>query len=153
TATMQVSALPDHRPRFVYTHVMMPHEPFLFDSLLRWRSVKEIRMPAPRLKDYLGYLPYTNSRIRQLITTIKKNTGGKAVILFMSDHGFRYWEEHIPDSVFFRNQNAVYFPDGNYSGFYDNISNVNQFRLVFDKLFHLELPLLKDSTILLLDKN
>jgi hypothetical protein len=29
---------------------------------------------------------------------------------------------------------------------------VNQFRVVFDKLFDLNLPLLKDSTIFLLDK-
>lgn len=153
TGTMQVSASKDEHPKFVYTHVMMPHEPFLFDSLMRRRNVREIRSPVPRLKDYLGYLPYTNARIRQLITTIKKNTGGKAVILFMSDHGFRYWPDNTPDSVFFKNQNAVYFPDGDYSSFYDSMSNVNQFRVVFNKLFHLGLPLLKDSSILLLDKN
>jgi hypothetical protein len=151
--TMQISASTIDRPRFVYMHVTMPHAPFLFDSLFRRRSPKEALTPFPMLKDYLGYLPYTNSRIRQLITTIKKNTGGKAVILFMSDHGLRYWEKDTPYSVFFRNQNAVYFPDGDYSAFYDSISNVNQFRVVFDKLFHLDLPLLKDSTILLLDKN
>jgi hypothetical protein len=151
--TMKISKSNVDRPRFVYMHVGIPHAPFLFDSLLRRRSGKGVNTFEPVLKDYLGYLPYTNMRVRQLITTIKKNTGGRAVILFMSDHGFRYWKDNTPDSVFFKNQNAVYFPDGDYSGFYDNMSNVNQFRVVFDKLFHLGLPLLKDSTILLLDKN
>jgi hypothetical protein len=150
--TMQTSASDKARPRFVYLHVAMPHAPFLFDSLFRWRSPTEINRRNPTPEAYLGYLPYTNTRVRQLITTIKKNTAGKAVILFMSDHGFRYWHDSIPSSVFFRNQNAVYFPDGDYSGFYDSISNVNQFRVVFNKLFRLDLPLLADSTILLLDK-
>ncbi len=56
-----------------------------------------------------------------------KNTRGKAMILFLSDHGFRYSP----------------------SGFYDSITNVNGFRVVFDKMFHLNLPLLKDSVIFL----
>jgi hypothetical protein len=139
-------------PKFVYMHVLMPHEPFLFDSLFHRRDIHSVQSPVPRLSDYLGYLPYTNARIRQLITSVRKNTGGKAVILFLSDHGFRYWPGKIPDSVYFRNQNAVYFPDGDYTGFYDSMSNVNLFRVVFHKLFRLDLPLLRDSTVLLLDK-
>ena len=150
--TMQISAAKTGGPRFVYMHVAMPHAPFLFDSLFHRRSDKDALTPNPVLKDYLGYLPYTNSKIRQLIGTIRKNTRGKAVILFMSDHGFRYWYDNTPTSAFFRNQNAVYYPDGDYRGLYDSISNVNQFRVVFNKLFRLDLPLLKDSTILLLDK-
>jgi hypothetical protein len=35
---------------------------------------------------------------------------------------------------------------------YDSISGVNQFRVVFNKLFHQHLPLLKDSSTYLKDK-
>jgi hypothetical protein len=138
-------------PRFVYMHVFMPHDPFLYDSLLRLRSPEEVDTIERHESGYLSYLPYTNFTIRQLITSIKKNTRGQAVILFMSDHGFRDDKYHTDYSNYFKNQNAVYFPDKAYSGFYDSISNVNQFRVVFNKLFRLNLPLLKDSTIFLHD--
>jgi hypothetical protein len=152
--TMEESGRQSGSPRFIYCHVMMPHAPFLFDSLGRKRSEEEIGSTdnEARPGHYLGYLPYTNSRIRELITTVKRNSGGQAVILFMSDHGYRFWPDGIPRPDFFSNQNAVYYPDGDYSRLYDSISNVNQFRVVFDKLFDLNLPLLKDSTIFLLDK-
>jgi sulfatase-like protein len=136
-------------PRFIYTHLLMPHAPYLFAGLRR-RSVEEDQEPLI-LQDYLNYLPYTNLHVRQLITAIKKNTGGRAIILFMSDHGLRYMPG-TPVTYMFRDQNAVYFPDQNYAGLYDSISNVNQFRVVFNKLFHLDLPLLKDSAIILVDK-
>ncbi|HEX3935520.1 MAG TPA: sulfatase-like hydrolase/transferase, partial [Puia sp.] len=152
--TMEESGRRPGSPRFIYCHVMMPHDPYLFDSLGRKRSEEEIgsadNLATP--DHYLAYLPYTNSHIRKLITTIKKNSRGQAVILFMSDHGYRFWPDGIPRPDFFSNQNAVYYPDGDYSRLYDSISNVNQFRVVFDKLFDLNLPLLKDSTIFLLDQ-
>jgi hypothetical protein len=39
-----------------------------------------------------------------------------------------------------------------YSFFYDSISNVNQFRMLFNSMFNLKLPLLKASTLYLTDK-
>jgi hypothetical protein len=152
--TLEESGRHPDRPRFIYTHVMMPHAPFLFDSAFHRRSEEQIgnadNLSAP--DHYLQYLPYTNAHIRKVITAIRKNSGGKAVILFMSDHGYRFWPDSIPRLNFFSNQNAVFYPDRDYSRLYDSISNVNQFRVVFNKLFHLNLPLLSDSTIFLLDK-
>lgn len=141
-------------PRFVYMHVMMPHLPYFYDSLLRLRPLEELNQNVWKGDPvrYVEYLPYTNSRIRQLIGEIKNNTAGKAVILFMSDHGFRYDPRDIDQPWFFNNQNAVYFPGGDYSLLYDSISAVNQFRVVFNKLFRLNLPLLRDSSIFLHDR-
>jgi len=152
-ATQAESSRRSTTPRFVYMHVLMPHAPFMYDSHFHLRIPEEAITGVPKPEDYLGYLPYTNARIRQLISSIKSNTDGKAVILFMSDHGFRYPPDSITHPYFFKNQNGVYFPDGDYSLLYDSISNVNQFRVVFNKLFHLNLPLLADSSIFLLDSN
>lgn len=149
--TLEESGRQLQTPRFVYMHVFMPHDPFLYDSLCRLRSPEEVDTIERHERGYLSYLPYTNFTIRQIITSIKKNTRGKAVILFMSDHGFRDDKYNTDHSNYFKNQNAVYFPHKDYSLFYDSISNVNQFRVVFNKLFHLNLPLLKDSTIFLHD--
>ena len=150
--TGEESAKPSSAPRFVYMHVFMPHFWYLFDSLQHWRSLPDIRKAPPEKnapRHYIEYLPYVNARIRELIGTIKRNTGGKAVILFMSDHGHRYDPDNVPRPYFFDNQNAIYFPDKDYSRLYDSMTNVNQFRLVYNKLFGLNLPLLKDSVIFL----
>lgn len=151
-STLRECATTSPTPRFVYMHVLMPHFYYLYDSLGRRRSLDDIRDRPSMQWDperYLEYLPYVNARIREVITTIKQQTGGKAVILFMSDHGFRYDAQKRPQPYFFYNQNAVYLPDGDYSRFYDSITNVNQFRALFDKLFHLNLPMLKDSVVVL----
>ena len=154
--TIDESGKRSSKPRFVYTHVLMPHIPFAFDSLLHRvepeRSTRQLS-DAEQIPHYLGYLPYTNSRIRELITTIKKNSGGKAVIIFMSDHGLRLSLKDPPDTrLFFANQNAIYFPDRDYRLFYDSMSAVNEFRAVFNKLFRQQIPFLPDSTILLWDQ-
>ena len=151
-STMKESAKPSPRPRFVYMHVLMPHFYYMFDSLQHRRTLSDIMgRPDPQSdpERYLEYLPYVNARIREVITTIKKNTRGKAVILFMSDHGYRYDAANILRPYFFNNQNAVYLPDKDYSLFYDSITNVNEFRVLFNKLFRLNLPLLRDSVIFL----
>lgn len=70
----------------------------------------------------------------------------------MGDHGFRNCRQTKDRSCFFRNMNAVYLPDKNYSGFYDSITGVNQFRALFNTLFHEDFPILKDSSIFLIDK-
>jgi hypothetical protein len=141
-------------PRFVYAHLLMPHPPYLYDSLLHRRTPYDIatHLDEDHPRYYLNYIPYTNACAKDLITTIKKNTGGKAVIIFMSDHGFRYTTNGQITPYFFDNQNAIYFPDNDYHLFYDSISGVNEFRVLFDKMFRQNLPLLKDSVLFLTNK-
>jgi hypothetical protein len=67
----------------------------------------------------------------------------------IGDHGFR---EHQEKNFQFRNLNAVYISSGNYSEFYDTVTNVNEYRVLFNTLFKASLPLKKDSTIFLTDK-
>ena len=69
----------------------------------------------------------------------------------MSDHGFRSFEENekVDNRYYFMTLNAVLFPTKDYSNFYDGMTNVNQFRVILNSLFHQKLPLLKDSTCFL----
>lgn len=152
--TRDVSRQTAAAPRFIYMHVLMPHLPYFYDSLCNRRPPEEVDRSLVRADParYCEYLPYTNARIRQIIREIKVNSKGNAVILFLSDHGLRYDTADRDHPWFFNNQNAVYFPDGDASLFYDSISGVNQFRVVFNKLFGLHLPLLKDSSIFLHDR-
>ncbi|MHA4807753.1 sulfatase-like hydrolase/transferase [Flavitalea flava] len=151
--TLEESSQASARPRFIYTHVLMPHYPFLFDSVMHRRSAGLVasQMDETRVKPYLDYLPYTNSCIKSILSAVRKNSAGKAVIIFMSDHGFRHSDDGTDHSYDFNNQNAVYFPDRDYRMLYDSISGVNMFRVVFNKLFRQNLPILKDSLIFLRD--
>lgn len=140
----------DGRPKFIYAHFMMPHFPYLFDSLGRRKSDREIyeeRSTNPS-SAYLGYVRYTNRRLEPLLASIRRNDPG-AVIILCGDHGYRGWANRQNPTLQFHNLNAVYFPDHDYSRWNDSTAFVNQFRIVFDQLFHAEFPLLRDSTVLL----
>lgn len=141
-------------PRFIYGHFYMPHEPFFFDEHGNRKDNATILAEDNGLspEPYLQYLKYTNTRIRELISKIKANTNGQAAIVVLSDHGYRDYASIGDPKSHFRNLNAVYLPDKNYNGMYDSISNVNQFRVILNTLFQQQLPLLKDSTIFLLDR-
>ena len=100
---------------------------------------------------YLGYLEYVNAGIKRLITNIQQNTGNKAIIIVMGDHGFR---EHIDLNLHsnFQNMNAVYIPGGDYHLLYDSISGVNQFSVILNTVFGQSLAMQKDSTVFLKGK-
>ena len=153
--TKELSAAKSNRPKFIYAHFYLPHDPFYFDSTGHLRSKKAMqedgRFANRPSKAYLDYLMYSNTEIKNLIDTIRTNTGGKAVIMVMGDHGFReYIETNTMQS--FQAMNAIYLPGKDYHLFYDSISSVNQFRVVFNTLFKQSIPLLKDSTVFLAGK-
>ncbi len=149
------SEIRSNHPRFIYGHVYMPHPPFFFDkngnrkdkaTIYKESVINKLTQP------YLDYIPYTNDRVKELINAIRKNTNDSAVIIFMGDHGFRYDTKEKYPINFFQNQNAVFFPDKDYHLFYDSITNVNMFRVVFNKMFKQNIPLLNDTSIYLHDK-
>ncbi len=140
----------DGQPKFIYAHFMMPHFPYLFDSLGHRKSDREIyeEKDTNPYTAYLGYLRYTNLGLVGLVRHIRQQDPG-AVILLCGDHGYR-GAANPQDPLFqFQNLNAVYFPDQEYSQWAGKVSFVNQFRIVFNQLFHAGYPLLKDSTVLL----
>ncbi len=145
--TRNMVLLKASQPKFVYTHLKKPHHPYFFDS-------KGNEVPVDSLtneftmdrKAYIEYLQYSNKKLLDLVDFITKNSARPAVIMLLGDHGFRQLTSDIDKKYHFMNLNAVYFPNGNYAGFYDGMTNVNQFRVTLNSLFGQKLPLLKDST-------
>lgn len=149
---LQQRALPDANrrgPEFTYLHLLMPHTPYLFDSAgHRMRDAK--KPDGSRYTDheqFLQYQLYVNKLVADYVTKLKTQTAGQAVIMLMSDHGYQHAYTKDKKLPYF-NLNAVYMPGGNYSGWYDGISNVNQFRVLFNNLFHQQMPMIKDSIVL-----
>jgi hypothetical protein len=137
-------------PAFTYLHLVMPHKPFIFDSTGRladtYKAVKGNKVLGTDTL-YLQYLVYTNKRIMKYLDELFAATHGKAVIMVMSDHGYRD-ANSMPGKYFgFTNFNAVYLPNRDYHLWYNSVSNVNQFPLLFNTLFGQQIPLKRDACV------
>jgi hypothetical protein len=143
------SASQTENPRFVYTHIQMPHPPFYFDKYGRVKTTQEVVKDNNTISGYLSYLPKTNEVVKQVVNNILNHSKRPVAILLTSDHGFR---EHQEKSFQFRNMSAIYLASGNYTGFHDSTTSINTFPALFNNLFKASLPLKKDSTIFLFDK-
>ena len=143
--TQKIAAQQSHTPKFVYTHLMMPHYPYYFDSKGNPLPVEKLTaLKNANPQDYLEYLQYSNKRLIQLVDHILASATNPPIIIILSDHGLQKMGDRKND---FANLNAVCLPNKNYSLFYDSMTNVNQFRVIFNTYFNQHLPLLKDSTI------
>ncbi|HEY1115995.1 MAG TPA: sulfatase-like hydrolase/transferase [Chitinophagaceae bacterium] len=137
-------------PRFVYTHLMMPHYPYYFNRLGRPFPLDSIVEGNQVNKhQYIEYLQYCNKTFLNFLDSLMLGRKKPPIIVFMGDHGFRHFKEPVNEAYQFLNLNAVYLPTKNYKGFYDDMSAVNQFRIIFNTQFRQSFPLLKDSTIYL----
>jgi hypothetical protein len=145
--TRQVVFSKDPQPKFVYAHFNLPHWPYFFTStgteIPVEKLTEEFKMDK---KAYIGYLQYANEKLLALVDFIRKNSPRPPVIMLLGDHGYRQLNDDVDEKYHFMNLNAVYFPDENYTAFYDGMTNVNQFRVTLNSLFGQKLPLLKDST-------
>jgi hypothetical protein len=147
--TLTAAEESSERPRFIYTHFIMPHYPYLFNRNGNQLSFEESQQDS-RKDLYLEYLQYCNKQCLALMDSILKKDKTGPIIILMSDHGFtKYDPSAIDPSYNFDNMINIYLPDKNYSGFPDTISNVNLFRFILNKQFKQRFPLLKDSTIFL----
>ncbi len=135
------------QPHFTYLHLNIPHDPYLCDSLGNRVdvSVAAKYTTVQRQDAYLQYLVYGNKIILQWVNEIQAATKSKAVIMIMSDHGVRPFNDQSQVRRRVDNLNAIYLPNKNYSQWYKGVSNVNQFRLLLNELFHQQLPLLPDK--------
>jgi len=138
------------KPRFVYTHLLMPHWPYLIDSNGKSTGInfydRELSGEVKE-KAYVQYLAYTNRVMLQLTDSLIARNNGNVAIILMSDHGYR--DNPAKQDCRWVNNNflSVYLPSKNYDQFYDSISNVNVFRSFFNSVFHQRFERLPDKCI------
>lgn len=134
--------------QFVYAHLSFPHFPYFYDSSGRSYSDESLYTDSliTDRKKFAGYIKYSNQQLLQIVSSILKRTNGDAIILIQSDHGLSDLDVTRKNDAF-RNYSAFYFPDKDYSKIYDSMSNVNTFRILLNKYFGQQFPLLKDSSV------
>ncbi len=144
---------PNLPPQFIYAHFNMPHPPIYYDSIGNYLPIETFFKEDNYFdkSKFLAQLKYTNSKIKNLVTTICTNDPA-AIVIVMSDHGYRgYKNTSIIEPLLFDNICAVHLPDKNYMNVKGKWSNVNFFRYLFNCEFNQKIPFLSDSSIVLKD--
>jgi len=136
------------KPKFLFAHFQLPHDPFIFDSTGKRKPARETYNISEenQPKAFLEQVNYANRVIDQLVRYIKTQNRKNTVIIIEGDHGYRNISGK-KGYMIYDNLNSIYFPDGDYRSLYPSISPVNSFRVVLNKYFSANLPLLKDSSI------
>jgi hypothetical protein len=146
--TLEISNTNSSLPKFIYTHLMMPHYPYYLDSAGNfnyYNSITEENWSSKQ--NYLGYLQYCNDKLIKLVDHILLNSVKPPIILLMGDHGFREFSSKEEfRKYYFMNLNAILLPNKNYSCFKEEISNVNEFRCLLNSGFNQNFKLVSDTT-------
>jgi hypothetical protein len=138
-------------PKFVYCHLMLPHEPYLFNKDGTLKLDSPMYRPLSRKKDYLDQVIYTQQVVKEVIKTIFARDTLNKIVVVEGDHGFRDFGDSSKISHFFDNLNAIYFYDKNYGALYDSMTPVNTFRVILNQYFNEKLKYLPDTSIYVYD--
>ncbi len=141
-----LSTLPDlandPAPKFVFTHILIPHWPYVFlpDGSIRDDVdyyVSEDLPPSLRDPGYLDSVQFINGQMITILKRIIDASPTPPVVVIMGDHGL---SGDNRTQIF----TAIYLPEIEGSALYDTITPVNYFRIVFNSIFAADLPLLPD---------
>ncbi len=135
------------RPVFTYAHFLMPHQPYAFDSTGKKNETIGLEDAATLSNKplFLSYLKYCNRKIIAYANEIVKKDPG-ALVIILSDHGFRYYKES-DDAKLSKYNNFCFIryaaktPVPYTTGF----SNVNLMKYIFNEDFGQKLPYAADS--------
>ena len=144
-------------PKFVFAHILAPHDPFVFDEdgNTAFRRTPFALNEDPEFREGYGWKPYSaayvqeviylHKRVLEIVDQILAKSTVPPVIILQGDHGV---PRSVVDNAQFEIFNAIYMEDVENTGFYDTLTPVNTFRLVFNRLSATGLPLLPDALYL-----
>lgn len=137
-------------PKFVFVHMMGPHNPFVFgpngEILQRnYPFTLNDDLDAENINDYTtgytGEITYINKRILDDVSRILAISATPPIIIIQSDTGSTRIEKWVNTNMV-----AIYFPGDGKQNLYPTLSQVNTFRVVFNTYFGGHLDLLEDQT-------
>jgi hypothetical protein len=144
-------------PKFVFLHMLVPHSPFIFGANGEILSVDDLEK-RPVEQKYVDQIRHLNHRIEGLIAAIRSHAKIPPLIIIQSDEGATTAELPVNRMARFSKKrrpfiktliaygilNAYFFPGIDQSVFFDSLSPVNTFRLLFNSYFGTHYPLLPD---------
>jgi hypothetical protein len=134
-------------PKFVFAHIMLPHEPFVFGPQGEFVSPHNYSNYSDR-RIYLGQYIYAAERILEIADALPNKSSSPPIIIIQSDHGLRQREgSGLNHEEGWKILNAIYLPGSGRVELYDSISPVNTLRLVFNHYFGTDYEPLPDVQI------
>jgi hypothetical protein len=151
-------------PRFVFAHLLVPHEPYIFEADCRhrepyWPPTDYVVDQAPIRRAYIAQIRCVNSMLLTLVDRILEASATEPIILLQSDHGHGMMAvnplvgEQLPldrlDPVQVAERTSAFaayrLPDGGGSAVYEGITPVNILPSVFNYYFDASIPLREDA--------
>jgi hypothetical protein len=127
-------------PKFVFVHLLMPHDPFDFgpdgEYVESWSSADR----ASYFEGYRRQVIYISKVIPEVTAAIIANSPTPPVIIIQGDHGPSYIYTDLQRMGIL---NAYYLPQGS-EALYNTITPVNTFRIIFNTYFGGKFDLLDD---------
>ncbi len=140
-------------PKFVFAHILAPHEPFIFgpdgearDPQGRDRHSEGFDDKKRYQQGYRGQLTFVNKRIIQVLNGILEHSSRPPVIILQSDHGPASqldWNNPTPDAMRERMAilNALYLPGFDATCLRRDWTPINTFTRILNHYLNLNLDL------------
>jgi hypothetical protein len=129
------------KPSFTYAHLLLPHEPYLTDSSgVLWKDLSAI----PEKEAFRQYTLYANKLMLKIADSLSVRDPN-AILLFLSDHGFRGLTGE-DKKYSFHNFMAIKTPDTTYTNIDKVKSNINVFPHLLNEYCGQSIPYQNDST-------
>jgi len=135
-----------NKPKLFYGHFFLPHLPYKFNregKVIQW-TYKSYLTDYSSDQTYLSQLEYTRKFIINLTAKIREENQRPAIIIVQGDHGYRMFDlnKYSVDNKY-KILSAIYFADQDYSQISDSLFSPNTFRIILNKYFNQQIPLLK----------
>lgn len=146
-------------PTFTFAHILLPHEPFVFDRHGNYVS-HEQESAWTRERSYVEQTMYTNDQVTALVDELLDVPAeDQPIIIVAADEGpapvrFKADDENFDWTTATAAEleeklailNTYYLPGTTDSGLYPSISPVNSWRVIFNTYFGADLELLEDRS-------
>ena len=137
---------PTSKPRFVFAHFFLPHDPYKFDSTgnIFKGSYPEYLELTKTHQPFVQQVVYTRKLILKLASDIIAKNKRSCIIIIQGDHGLRKYDKaKFGNKEVFNIFSAVYLPDRSMNNFPDTLYAPNTFRIILNRYFQQQLPLLQ----------
>ncbi len=131
-------------PKLVFAHLVIPHSPFVFGpdgefiDIVPYDKVHGIYTAEDHKRGYTAAVTYINKRMLEIIPKLIQASKTPPIIILAGDHG-------TGGSTTVTMNLEAFFVPGSQSIFYETITPVNIFRVVFDSYFNGSFALLPDK--------
>ena len=139
-------------PKFIFAHIVAPHEPYVFGPNGEPRTPEEVFTLADQegedgegsdRKGYVDQVMFVNGQVVDVLKTILRESATPPIIILQADHGLPVSDVSRAGRMAILN--AYYLPKESQADLYAGISPVNSFRIVLNGIFGAGLPLLEDA--------